>query len=241
MSEGIVDRFVFIDISEAALTTLRSNAEALGLLDRIETRVQDFNFLTLPENTYDLVCCQNMLHHIINLEESIDTINKSLTADGIFLIDEAINENKMYRSDAKMSFLETIQTMLRERGIATKKYIRTNPKVLTNTCPFECVRSADLYMVIDHYFHNTAIKHVAYGALFSFRNGITNDTSDVFFDILEEFDSFVTERNYLQPNRLYGIYKRSDVPLLPSTPWTEKEIHENIGVTKMNERSLMQR
>ena len=241
MQEGIVDHFVFIDISEAALTALRSNAESLGLSERIETRVQDFNFLTLPENSYDLVCCQNMLHHIINLEECMHTINQSLTSTGIFLIDEAINENKMYRSDAKMSFVETIQALLREQGIATKPYIRTNPRVLTNTCPFECVRSADLYSVIDHYFHSTALKHVAYSPLFSFWKGLSDDTSDTFFDILEHFDTFATENNYLQPNRLYGIYKKSSLPPLPSQPRTEKEMKENIGVTALNERRLMQR
>lgn len=181
-----------------------------------------------------------MLHHIINLEESIDSINRSLTSNGIFVIDEAISENKMYRSDAKMSFLETIQSLLREKGIATKQYIRTNPKVLTNTCPFECVRSADLYGVIDHYFHDSAIKHVAYSPLFSFWNGLTDDLSDMYFDILEEFDTFAASHQYVQPNRLFGIYKKSHIPLLPSTPWTEKEIQENIGVTAINERKLME-
>lgn len=239
MQEGIVEHFVFIDISEAALVTLRANAEKLWLSDRIETRVQDFNFLQLPKNSYDLVCCQNMLHHIINLEECMDTINHSLTAQWIFVIDEAISENKMYWSDAKMACLEMIQALLREKWITTKQYIRTNPKVLTNTCPFECVRSADLYSVIDHYFHDTAIKHVAYSPLFSFWNGISDDTSDTYFDLLEEFDTFMTKHHYLQPNRLFGIYKKSHIPLLISRPWSDKEIQENIGITALNERKLM--
>lgn len=46
---------------------------------------------------------------------------------------------------------------------------------------------------------------------------------------------------YVQPNRLYGIYKKTDITILSSTPRSEKELQENIGVTPVNERSLMKR
>lgn len=239
MLEWIVDRFVFIDISEWALTTLKHNAEKLGLSDRIETRVQDFNFLELPENTYDLVSCQNMLHHIVNLEESLHAINRSLTQDGIFVTNECISESKMYWTDTKMSMIATISTLLQEKGIETKEFIRTNPRVLTNNCPFECVRSDELYAIIDHYFWEKAIRHVAYGPIQPHWNAISDDRSDEFFDILESFDAFAEKYGYVLPNRLYGIYKKTDAPLLVSRPRSEKEMQEHIGVTAINERALM--
>lgn len=241
MLEWTVERFVFIDISEQALATLRANAEKLWLSDRIETRIQDFNFLELLENEYDFVSCQNMLHHIVNLEESLYAINRSLTETGIFVTNECISESKMYRTDTKMSFIETIRTLLSERWIETKEFIRTNPRVLTNNCPFECIRSSELYGIIDHYFGKTAIRHIAYGPIQPHRNAISDDRSDEFFDLLEEFDEFTMKNGYVLPNRLYGIYKKSSVPMLSSTPWSEKEMQEHIGVTALNERSLMRR
>ena len=97
-----------------------------------------------------------------------------------------------------------------------------------------------MYSIVNHYFGETAIRHIAYAPLFSFWNGISDDTSDAFFDILESFDDFATTHNYLTPNRLFGIYKRSDVTLLESTLWTKKQLQDNIGVKAFNERSLMQ-
>lgn len=240
MKAWIVERFEFVDISEGALETLRGNAEKLWLLERIETRVQDFNFLELPEGAYDFVSCQNMLHHIVNLEESLHAINKCLTADGVFVTNECIGENKMVYSDAKMAFFETIQALLHERSIETKEYQRTNPHVLTNNCPFECVRSTDLYGIIDYYFGENAIRHVAYGHLQHAWNGLTDDTSDEYFDLLELFDAFVAEHGLVQANRLYGIYKKSDKPVLPSTPRSAEEMKQHIGVSAVSERSLMQ-
>ncbi len=241
LKEWIVEHFVFIDISEGALATLKSNAEKLGLSDKIETRIQDFNFLELPEDTYDFVSCQNMLHHIVNLEESLYAINRALTDDGIFVTNECIGENKMYYTDAKMDFFREIQDQLREKGIAVKEYQRTNPHVLTNNCPFECVRSTDLYGIISYYFWENAIRHAAYGHLQHAWHGLTDDTSDTYFDLLEKFDEFVADNELVQANRLYWIYKKSDRPLLPSTPRTQQEKKANIGVSAISERSLMNR
>ncbi len=240
MEEGIVDHFVFIDISEKALETLRHNAEKLWVADRIETRIQDFNFLELPESTYDLVSCQNMLHHIVNLEECMDSINRSLTSSWIFVTNECIGENKMYWTDAKMWFVKVIQWLLHEKGIETKEYLRTNPDVLTNNCPFECVRSWDLHDIITHYFGKSIVRESAFGHLQHMWHGLTDNRSDEYFDLLELLDGFVAENTLLQANRLFGVYKKSHVWLMHTTPWTDKEMADNIWVNAISERGLMQ-
>lgn len=241
MAEGIVDQFLFIDISEEALKTLRENAEELGLTEKIQTSIQDLNFLELPENTYDLVSCQNMLHHIINLEETLNAVNQSLTENGIFVTNECIGENKMYWTDLKMSFIDTIKEALKARKIETKEFIRTNPKVLTNNCPFECIRSEELYRVIHHYFGETKIRESLYGHLHHIWNALSDDRSDAYFSTLEEFDSFVKDGTMVRPNRLYGIYRKWTALLLPSSAWNTKEMKERIGVRAWTEKWLIQR
>gem|GEM_PF-3714535 len=54
-------------------------------------------------------------------------------------------------------------------------------------------------------------------------------------------DAFVADHGLLQANRLFGIYKRSDAPLLPTAPRTNKELEDAIGVSIFSERTLMQR
>ena len=46
--------------------------------------IGDLNFVNLPENKYDLIFCNGVLHHIINLEHLLAQINRSLKDDGIF-------------------------------------------------------------------------------------------------------------------------------------------------------------
>ena len=241
MHDGTVEHFTFIDISEDALEALKRNAEAMGLTDRIETRVQDFNFIELPENSYDLISCQSMLHHIINLEECLHQINRALSDTGIFVTNECISENKMYWTDARVGFVEAMQWVLKGRWIHTKPYLRTNPKVLTNNCPFECIRSQELNGIIQYYFGDHAIRNVQYWALWCGWYGYADSVSDEYFDILEKFDTFVTENDYVLPSRLFGIYRKSGKQLLSSAPWSKKEIKDNIGVSAINEQTLMQR
>lgn len=240
LQEWIVDHFVFIDISEKALETLRNNAEALGLTDKIETHVQDFNFIKLPENTYDLISCQSMLHHIVNLEECMHMINRALMKDGIFITNECISEDKMYRSDARMAFVAAFQALITEKWMTTKEFVRTNPKVLTNNCPFECIRSQELYDIIQHYFGETAVRDVPYGHLWCWRHGYSENRSDEYFALLEKFDTFVAKNNFVLPSRLFGVYKKSQKPLLHSSAWTKKELEDNIGVNAISEQWLMQ-
>lgn len=182
-----------------------------------------------------------MLHHIINLEECLHEINQSLTPEGIFVTNECIGENKMYWSDAKMSFVKTFQTALAEKGIESNEYIRTSPTVLTNNCPFECIRSAELYDIIQHYFGETKVKENAYGHLWHARNALSDNRSDTYFALLETFDKFVREEKLLRPNLLFGIYKKSQKPLLETNSWSTSEMKKQIGVSRFSEQALMQR
>ena len=112
--------------------------------------------------------------------------------------------------------------------MTTKEYQRTNPQVLTNNCPFECVRSSELHKVIHHYFGKTIIRDAAYGHLQHMRYGLTDNTSDKYFDILELMDRFVAEHHLLQANRLFGVYRKSEAALMKSSPWNKAELQQHI-------------
>ncbi len=240
IKKGIVESFDFFDISKKAHETLISNAKKMWIEKKINTYIQDFNFLKLEENKYDLISCQNILHHLINLEEAFYEINKWLHPKGIFVIEEFIGEKKMYRSDTKMSIIKTLQTFLKEKyNIETKRFIRTNKKVLTNNCPFECVRSNEIYDLIQKYFWKNKLKESTFGHIFSSRWWIFKEYNPTFFNILELFDSFAAQNNMVEPERMFGIYRKSKINIIKSKPRTNKEIKENIGINWLNERSLL--
>lgn len=237
----IVDHFDFLDISKKAHETLMQNAKNMWIQNKISTDIQDFNFLKLKENTYDLISCQNVLHHLINLEEALYEINKALNTNGIFVVDDFIGEKKMYRSDTKMRMIQALQTFLKERySIETKKFIRTSKKVLTNNCPFECIRSDELYGLLQYYFWKSKIKEATFWHIFSSRWWILKEYDNPkSFEALEMFDDFVAKNDITAPQRIFAVYKKSKSSILKSSPWTKKEIQENIKVSRINEKFLL--
>jgi SAM-dependent methyltransferase len=121
--------------------------------DRVSIINGDLNFITLKENSYDFIICRNVLHHIINLEECLFELTKSLTSNGILVIDDFIGENKFQRTEERMQAISNFQKTVKERyNIVSPSYCRTNSKVLTNNCPFEAIRSEDVYDVVQYYF-----------------------------------------------------------------------------------------
>lgn len=236
----VVGEFTFLDISKKAHETLRKNAIDLWIEDKIKTDIQDFNFLKLENNSYDIVSCQNILHHLINLEDALYEINKSLKPDWIFVVDDFIGEKKMYRSDTKMKMIEMIKVFLKEKyNVETNTFIRTNPKVLTNNCPFECVRSDELYKILKYYFGENIVKESLFWHIFSNWWWIIKDYNPIFFDVLRLFDDFAAKNNLVSPSRIFGVYKKSNKWLLKSENRTKQEIRENIKVSIINENFLM--
>lgn len=239
---NIVESFHFIDISEAALCQLQENALKRWLSHRITTEIQDVNFISLVPDEYDFVSVINALHHVINLEELINEINRSLTQGGIFFTIDVVWEKKMYWTETRVSLVKTMGLHMKEnKGISMREFIRTNPKILTNNCPFECIRSHELEDILLYYFNKTKIIHSTYRPLYFVRWWLIayNDISDEYLDTLKLFDHLVYKNDICKSNRLLGIYKKSNVSLCYTKPWTLKEIKKNIGISIINERFLV--
>lgn len=239
---GIVEQFHFIDISEDALTTLRHNATRRWLQGKITTEIQDINFISLPSESFEFVSIINALHHVINLEELIFEVNKSLTGGWVFYTKDVICEQKMFWSDIKVSLMETFIVYMRSKNINLRPFIRTNPKILTNNCPFECIRSHELESVLLYYFDRTTILHSTYRPLFfawSWLIDSHRNIQDIYLQELQRFDSFAYEQNICQPNRLLWVYRKSNLPLKTVDPLNIKEMERYIWVSLISEKFLM--
>jgi SAM-dependent methyltransferase len=107
----------FIDISAGPLQR-RTEAFAQRFPGRVATRVADLNFLALEPNSVDLVVSSGTVHHVTNLEYLAAQIDRALTPEGWFFLQDYVGEPRFMPSAEKKRVFETIYTrdLLRQHG-----------------------------------------------------------------------------------------------------------------------------
>lgn len=182
VSKWIVENLTFVDFSEWSNEILRNNAKRLNIENNVFTINGDLNFIQLEEKKYDFIICRMVLHHIINLEECLFELNKSLTDNWIIVIEEHIVPNRFQRSDERMNFLNKFRIYLKNTfNIDTNDYFVTSKRTMINNCPFEAIRSEELYNIIKYYFYNTKIFESLYWYLYTDHSFIMKEYNSVFY------------------------------------------------------------
>ena len=93
IANGKFTSFVCYDVSADALKKMEGTlSKHPGI--RCEFKTADLNFMELPENHYDFILCNNILHHLINLEHVLYQISKALTPNGKLVIRDYIGEDR---------------------------------------------------------------------------------------------------------------------------------------------------
>src|SRR5262245_53906862 len=97
----------FVDLSAGAVARRR---ERLGARfpGRIDTMVADLNFLTLAEESYDLIVSASTVHHVTNLEHLAFQINRGLTRDGVFFLQDYVGERRFQFAPEKKRLFEVL-------------------------------------------------------------------------------------------------------------------------------------
>jgi SAM-dependent methyltransferase len=130
-----------IDLSAGAA---ERRAAALGARfpGRVESRTADLNFVELPAERYDLIVSSSTIHHVTNLEHLAWQIERALTPDGYFFLEDYVGEPRFGFSEHKRRLFE----ILYDRDIARQRGRR--PGVIwrdaSDLSPFCGVRSDDI-------------------------------------------------------------------------------------------------
>ncbi len=145
----------FVDLSEGPL---RRRAEALGeqFPGRVATWVADLNFIDLPPDTYDLVVSAGTIHHVTNLEYLAHQINRTLTADGWFFLQDYVGETRCKFSPEKKQVFEVIYTRDISRQPGRQPGLEWKDD--SDMSPFCSVRSADILGVLRTYLHEVDVR-----------------------------------------------------------------------------------
>ena len=204
---GICSRFHGIDIAPDAVADAERIAAEQEL--PITYEVQDLNFVSLPENAYDLVVAQTSLHHLLRLEHVADEINKSLTADGVLWVHEYIGESQFQYSDERLRIVNDLVGLLPPdlrfnhlKGQVYNGIRRKQPGTLVS--PFESIRSGEIRQIFLDRFD--IVEKVETDALMARvvikgtrRNYLKDENTRALFEVLVYLDRLLIETGVLPP------------------------------------------
>lgn len=240
VTKWVVENMTFVDFSEWSNTILRENAEKLNIKNKVFSINWDLNFIKIEKNTYDFIICRNVLHHIINLEECLFQLNNSLTENGIIVIDEFIWANKFQWGIKRIEFINQFKENLKSKfNIETSEFIKTNKRTITNNCPFEAIRSEELYNLITYYFWENKIHENLYWYLFEDHWFYIKQNNPIIYSELEKFEQVAKDNSLFPAPRLFWVYKKWDKPLIQTQLWTTQEVKENIWILPFSELQIM--
>jgi SAM-dependent methyltransferase len=126
---------------------------------RVEARTADLNFVELPAAHYDLIVSSSTIHHVTNLEYLASQIDRALTPDGHFFLEDYVGEPRFGFSGAKRRLFE----MLYDRDIARQPGRR--PGLIwhdaSDLSPFCGVRSNEILDVFRSFLDEVQVRTAA--------------------------------------------------------------------------------
>ena len=177
---GLFREFEVMDIAEGLLARQQQIARQRGL-ESIAYKPQDLNRMALSPGTYDLIWAVGTVHHIENLENFYEQINRALTDDGLFVLREYVGPNRIQFTDEQLALVDEILACLPAKYRTTPagqvKVTEPRPDVeaLIRVDPSESVRSADVLPLLMRTLEVVQLSKTGGTILFPLLNGIASN------------------------------------------------------------------
>jgi len=207
LKRGICERFTGIDVAPDAVAEAQAHADREGLPLRYVC--QDLNALDLGDQRFDLVICQTILHHVLQLEHVLDVIERALSPEGVFYVHDYIGETQFQFGDARLHWYNEVLKALPEplrtsriNGKVISKVTRPEPGTLVS--PFEAIRSGEIrgmlldrFEVVARHERTTILDRVV--PMGTRRAYLRDENTRAIFDLLMLLDQALLEGNVLAP------------------------------------------
>ncbi|WP_223786853.1 class I SAM-dependent methyltransferase [Marinicella meishanensis] len=144
-----------LDINPHMLQRCQENAAAKGLGAQIATECGDFNVWEANQ-TFDVVLANQCLHHVINLEHLLATVELALKPTGVFLVSDMIGRNGHQRWPEALTLLKPIWEGMPDRLKHNRLLQRFEPEYINHDCStsgFEGIRAQDILPMLVERFH----------------------------------------------------------------------------------------
>lgn len=126
--------------------------------------VADVNAVELPESAFDLIFSCHSFHHFEALEHVMEEVNRALTPNGYFVLEEFVGPTQFQWTDTQIGLVRQLTGLLPERfrtfRWGTVKSHEGRPSVadVVAVSPFESIRSGEIVDLFCEHFADVSVK-----------------------------------------------------------------------------------
>ncbi len=242
---GILQSLDVVDLSPQAVGVFQKRLEHQGLKIPVQARIGDLNFISFPENEYDFILINMLLHHIVNLEHLLELIRCTLKPEGLLLIYDFIGPNVWQWDEATLKEVGLAITLSKNRYPRLHFYSAKRPEAhqVKVHSPFESVRSEEIVPILHRGFipvreiFTDRLLHVLLNYCVEMTDWDDPDLKRWLTEMIE-WEEGLSSGSEAPPCTLWGLYRPGNIPIEAAIPWREDEILQRIGVGRWNPRGI---
>lgn len=137
---GVCGSFDAFDGSSVSIEAAKNEAATLGLSDRVNYWVGDFNEPQLPDTKYDAVFFHQSAHHVAKLEKLFRAVLAVLKPDGLVYLDEFVGPSRTDWTDELLAPLREANRSIPD-GMRIYDHL---PEPIQHDDPSEAIRSSEI-------------------------------------------------------------------------------------------------
>jgi SAM-dependent methyltransferase len=155
---GIFRRLDAFDISPPRIDAAREEAARRNLDGSVRFSVGDIARLELPEDEYDVILAEQVLHHFSPLDEVLTRLARCLKPGGILYVDEYVGPSRHQWTERQLSAANALLALLPDRyrrmeeGRRKDRVIRPSILRMVLTDPSEAIESACILPLVREHF-----------------------------------------------------------------------------------------
>jgi ubiquinone/menaquinone biosynthesis C-methylase UbiE len=174
------------------------------------------SFISSPvTQVYDLVMFIGSLHHVRELEPMLDKVKRTLTADGLLMINEYVGPCYNIYDAARIDIMNRLLSSLAPEFTLTPTSQWTNLEIeaVLSADPSESTRSALIPAFLNYYFRPRVVRnfggallHPLFDHLNSARLNDGSPESDAIVRLLIQTENLLTEAGALPQDFCFGLF-----------------------------------
>jgi len=191
-------------------------------LKNVHYFLMDLDKPQLSPSYYDLIIFFHSLHHVENLEESLQAVKKALKNNGFLLIVDFIGPTRFQWSDKQIEITQELLDLLPLKYKKSLSYpssvlnhktkiIRPSPDQVVQGDPSEAVRSSDILRIVTNEFTIIEKKCMGGTLLSLLLHNIagnfdeSNDADRTIILLLQKIEELVLKAFILEPNYVFIV------------------------------------
>ena len=212
------------DLSEARINLAKRLAQEKGSGGIIDYHAADINKIDFQEDYYDVIFMEQSLHHISPLKNMLKKINKSLTSNGYFILNEYVGPSRFQWTERQLRAANGIRSFLPQKykkhivdGSTNKSIIRPSRLSMILKDPSEAIESEkiiplikDIFDIVEIRPYNGAITHLLFDGIA--HNFLSRDEETLgYIQLCLQIENLLTKNNDIQSDFAVAVCQKKSI------------------------------